>query len=140
MNIKNRRLWQIVAGTVLTLIVMTVLAQRTAPRTEDSALVNMPSESSRSLQTLFVLERKNNHLGEGAAISPDGNMLVYIGGDNGLYLRDLETEQERLLLKEAGPGLDVFLNPVFSPDGTHVLFSAKSKPMTLVHFTTRPFR
>lgn len=159
MNIKNRRLWQIVAGTVLTLIVVTVVAQRSAvpapTGTRDESrgfsFVRMDDQDAREatetlnrnevdshttkvneanpldtsqFQPLFVLERKNNHLGDGASISPDGGMLVYIGSDNGLYLRDLETEQERLLLKEAGPGLDVFLKPVFSPDGTKVFFSA----------------
>jgi hypothetical protein len=122
MNITKRRLWQRVIGAVLTVIVVTVIIQRTANPTPPTP--SNLSTSSQSPQPLFVLERKNNYLGEGAAISPDGRMLVYIGGDNGLYLRDLETEQERLLLKGVGPGLDVFLNPVFSSDGTRVLFSA----------------
>jgi WD40-like Beta Propeller Repeat len=82
------------------------------------------SEQNQPSQTVFVMEREKTHLGGGAAISPDGKLLAYIGNDDGLYLHNLADGKEQLLLKEAEPGLDVFLNPVFSPDGIRVLFSA----------------
>jgi hypothetical protein len=82
------------------------------------------SESVQSSRVLFVIERRNTHLGGGVAISPDGRTLVFVGNDNGLYVHDLETDKDQLLLKEVEPGLDVFNNPTFSPDGRRVLFSA----------------
>src|SRR5262249_33178014 len=73
---------------------------------------------------LFAIERKKEHLGTGAAISPNGRLLVYVGDDNGLYSQDLEAGQPQLLLREIETGIDVFANPLFSPDGSRVLFSA----------------
>jgi hypothetical protein len=87
-----------------------------------------PNASSRGInqpvRTLFTIERKKEHLGAGLAISPNGKLLVYVGDDNGLYIQDLEGGQAELLIKEIENGIDVFANPLFSPDGSRVLFNA----------------
>ena len=72
---------------------------------------------------VFALERQRGHLGSGAAISPDGNLVAYIGDDNGLYLYNVTLKTKTLILNQAD-GLDVFTNPAFSPDGTSIVFSA----------------
>jgi len=81
-------------------------------------------DKNKDSTNVLVIERAKTHLGEGAALSPDGRLFAYIGNDNSLRVRDLNTGQDRLLLSEVGPGLDVFVNPMFSPDGTRVIFSA----------------
>jgi hypothetical protein len=63
------------------------------------------------------------HLGEGAAISPDGKSIVYIK-DDGLHLRDLVAGTDHLLLKEAAEWTDVFVDPAFAPDGQRILVGA----------------
>ena len=77
-------------------------------------------------QPKVVMERSKSGLGEGVAISPNGRLLLYVGTgkENGLWIRDLESGNDRLILDEAEPGLDVFYNPTFSSDGAHVLFAA----------------
>lgn len=82
------------------------------------------SEKNKDSLSVFVMERAKTHLGEGAAISPDGHLFAYIGDDNSLHVRDLNTGQDRMLLSEVGPGLDVFAHPTFSPDETRIVFSA----------------
>ncbi len=109
---------------ILGLTVTLIIVFSTMLLSQDIASSRLRRELTQPLQTVFVKEHKNNHLGSGVAISPDGRLLIYIGDDNGLYLRSMGSEQEHLLLNEAGPGLDAFSNPAFSSDGTQVFFSA----------------
>ena len=86
--------------------------------------------SPRDLQTvthqegaIFVWERQRDYLGGGYALHPTENRLLYIGQDNGIYMKDLGTGEATLLLKEAD-GLDVFEILSFSNDGSKILFIA----------------
>lgn len=78
---------------------------------------------------VFSFERVKGHLGRGAAISPDGDHIVFIGDDNALYVHDLSSKATTQLLSEAGPGFDVFSSPAFSPDGRWIAFSASGGTM-----------
>jgi WD40 repeat protein len=77
-----------------------------------------------SVQTVIRIDRENAHLGGGVALSPDGRLLAFVGNDNQLYLHNIDTAQEKALLEEAEPGIDVFSNPEFSSDGKSILFAA----------------
>jgi len=76
------------------------------------------------MRTVIRIDQDNSHLGGGVAISPDGRLLAWVGNDSQLHLRNIDTAQEKTLLEEAAPGLDVFSNPEFSADGKSILFSA----------------
>ncbi|MFL6388937.1 MAG: TolB family protein [Terriglobales bacterium] len=76
------------------------------------------------IRTVVRIDQENSHLGGGVAISPDGRMLAWVASDSRLHLRNIDTAQEKTLLEEASPGLDVFSNPEFSADGKLILFSA----------------
>ncbi len=53
-----------------------------------------------------------------AAISPDGNQIVYVAAPGGLYLRTLSASESKPI-----PGVDdIISEPVFSPDGQSILF------------------
>jgi len=58
-------------------------------------------------------------LGVNLALSPDGRRLVYLGQGDRLWLR----ERDRLDATPL-PGTDGPINPVFSPDGGQIAFSA----------------
>ena len=72
----------------------------------------------------LVITRPHTYLGSGAALSPDGRLLVYIGDDNGLYVRNVDDKSEHLLIKETDDGMGVFSDPAFAPDGQSVYVSA----------------
>ena len=115
----NKKLVQMISISAALVLALSITLVAQNPKSSPQI-----SQLSQPSQTVFVMEREKTHLGDCAAISPDGKLLAYIGTNDGLYLRNLETREETLLLKEAEPGLDVFLNAAFSPDGTHLLFSA----------------
>jgi hypothetical protein len=72
----------------------------------------------------LVITRPHAHLGGGAALSSNGRFLAYVGADNGLYILDVESGTNRLLVQETVDGMDVFSDPSFSPDGASVYFAA----------------
>jgi hypothetical protein len=63
-------------------------------------------------------------LGGGAALSPNGESLAFVGDKGALYIRELRTGVTHLVIKDVEPGLDVVLNPSFFPDGAQLTFSA----------------
>src|SRR5712692_899706 len=91
-----------------------------------SQVMPRPSGASQSApaRMLFSADREKTHLGGGISISPDVRLLVFVGDDNRLYLRDIDTAEEKVLLEDAGAGLDVFYDPEFSSDGKRILFAA----------------
>ncbi len=122
MPILSKTLCARVSGFFVLWLGVTFLADRIAGFSQTTPF-------STSLQTLFALERKRTYLGEGAALSPDGGLLAYLGTDKHLYVRDLNRNELHLVLAAAKPSetvgtLDVFSNPAFSPDGTRVLVTA----------------
>ncbi len=92
------------------------------------SLVGLSQTSSDSAadraKVTFSISQSRSHLGEGAGISPKGKELVYVGEDNALHVVEIGTQHDRILLKEAAPGIDVFSHPSFSPNGTRIVFSA----------------
>jgi hypothetical protein len=59
----------------------------------------------------------------GAAISMDGNSVAY-AGSNGLFIHNVKTGTDQLLLSQVSEVIDDLSNPAFSPDATHIVFSA----------------
>ncbi len=107
----------IIAGIAGVAVSAALMAQRSVTLIRSDPLTG-------PFRAVFALERKDTHLGGGVAISSDGGMLAYIADDNSLHVRELSSGNDRLLVKEVGPGIDVFSSPAFSPDGNLVLFSA----------------
>src|SRR5580704_5803679 len=59
-------------------------------------------------------------------ISQDGRLVAHVGKDgqqHGLYVKDLDTGDDNLILKDAD-GYSEFRDLVFSPDGSRVIFVA----------------
>jgi len=73
---------------------------------------------------VFNFKQSQEHLGSGASLSPDSTKIVFVGADNALHIVDIASHQDRQVLRSVGPGLDVFDNPAFSPDGKRLVFSA----------------
>ncbi len=87
-----------------------------------------------------AVHRFSINLGEpwipGVAVSRDGSLLAYRDTAQRVWVRDLRAMQERLLAET--PTLDV---PVFSPDGSEVLFYAdQDYELTAVPLDLRPPR
>jgi len=62
--------------------------------------------------------------GSAPSFSPDGNLLVYVTGQNGrdvLVVRTLATGSSRVILPRASVGIG---SPRFSPDGRQIVFDA----------------
>lgn len=95
------------------------------------AWVSGAGQSMGKPQIIFTLEQSMDHLGGGAALSPDGTTLVYVGEDDGLHAVSVGTGDMRPVLKnkDAGTGGGVFSSPSFSPDGTQIIFSASGGTM-----------
>ncbi len=113
----GKRSWTAVAAALGCALLATLVGHR-------RVIALHTSSPSQTLLPVFALERNKTHLGEGAALSPDGKRLVYIGGDNALYVHSLGSGQSQLVLRKAENGLDVLGNPTFSADGGRLLFSA----------------
>ncbi|MGD9561605.1 MAG: hypothetical protein AB7F88_04460 [Pyrinomonadaceae bacterium] len=84
-----------------------------------------PQRSSANIQTRRL---SGDGKGREATISPDGKFLAYIGvegGERSISIKQIETNSG---IQIAKPGeLDEFANPIFSPDGNFLYFSAESK-------------
>lgn len=85
--------------------------------------LGVASQTLQNPQSVLIIKQER-HLGEGAALSADGATMVYVGAGNALHILKIDSREDHVLLKGASPGIDVFSNPSFSPDGMRVAFSA----------------
>jgi hypothetical protein len=81
------------------------------------------SQTFSEMRDVLVVTQEG-HLGQGADLSPDGARMVYVGADRALHIMVVTSREDHILLKQVAPGLDVFDDPVFSPDGTRLAFCA----------------
>lgn len=86
----------------------------------------LAGEFPPSWRTVFAVEEEGPLC---AALSSNGRQVVLSGSDRALYLVELDTQEKKLLLRDArtepvGPPVDTFSCPAFSPDGSQIVFSA----------------
>ncbi len=62
-----------------------------------------------------------------AVLSPDGNLVAFIRGNN-VFLKDIATQKD---IKLEIPNIDSFSSPRFSPDGNFIYFRNNKIPNTL---------
>ncbi|MEQ9406520.1 MAG: DPP IV N-terminal domain-containing protein [Fuerstiella sp.] len=88
------------------------------PKTKKSVLVRCDARTGERTE----LERpEENQASQKRLLSPDGRQLLEFR-DNNLFVRDLESD-ERVQLTSRPPEQDVsYRDPVWSPDGTHIVF------------------
>lgn len=77
-------------------------------------------------QSMKITRLTNSGKAIDAAISPDGNYLVYIlssAGQQSLWIRQVSTANDKLILAPSSVG---FFGVVFSPDGNDLYYSVKA--------------
>src|SRR5262245_56182425 len=109
--------WPWVAGASIVLVAVVAGAWRLS--SASSTGVTMPP-----VRLSFVAEPAVSAKAEGAiAMSPDGQHIAYIGGQQDLiYIRDIDRYEVRAL-----PGTEGADMPAFSPDGQWIAFQANDK-------------
>lgn len=101
--------WRLVIVTSVACLTVLVVAvnssARTKPVTGDTPIMAIPRN---------------------AVFSPDHTLAAHLGPRgfaDGLYILNLVTREDKLILKDAN-GLNIFSNLTFSPDGSHLMFLA----------------
>jgi hypothetical protein len=117
-----------IAGVLLVVTIISITRDLSAqvPARIEPVPTSTPGTQSIATEPLYDVVVAVSPSGQGgAALSQDGNLVAYAGAD-GLHVHNLTTSQSRLLLDQVDQigSLDVIANPAFSPDGSHIVFSA----------------
>ena len=125
---RNRAPWLPMVTLAVVAFALAVMLMQWAPwRSTPVAPASAPLRLSATLAGDASLAPFNLQFGDATILSPDGNVIVFVGqkgdGDNPqLYVRRLEQLQATPL-----PGTDGALMPFFSPDGRWIGFFADQK-------------